>query len=273
MIFGVTKRTFSRFLANDCMGLAKEIAYNSLLAFFPAILALVGLLDLLGAYGTLEQFLNPVAPTSVTDLIRTFQRDTSGGSVLALILGLAGALWAASGAMGAIVKSVNRTYAREETRPFWKLKLMSLGLVAVSAVVVIGDLVLVVTGGTIGNAIAHRADLGGEFTWIWNIARWPIAFAGVLLLAALIYAVAPNIEPRNWRWVTPGAILSGVLWLVLSGLFALYTSLSSSYTKTYGSLAGAIVLLLWLNYSAWAILFGAELNAELERTSTRSKKL
>jgi len=263
----MVKRAFSNFLANDCMGLAKEIAYSSLLAFFPAIVALVGLLDLLGAYGSLEQFLGPVAPAAVTSLIHTFQQDSHGrGSVIALLLGLAGALWAASGAMGAIVKSVNRTRGREETRPFWKLKLVSLALVIATAIVVIGTLLLVVVGGTLGDAIARKAQLGGSFTWTWNIARWPIAFAAVLLLVALVYFLAPDIEQRRWRWLTPGSAVAGVLWLALSSLFALYSSLSSSYSKTYGSLAGAIVLLLWLNYTSWAILFGAELDAEVERT-------
>jgi membrane protein len=264
---GIVRRALANFLANDCMGLAKEIAYSSLLAFFPAIVALVGLLDLLGAYGSLEQFLRPVAPAAVTSLIKTFQRDSrGGGSVVALVLGLGGALWAASGAMGAIVKSVNRTHDCKETRPFWKLKLISIVLVIASAIVVIGTLLLVVVGGTLGDAISRKATLGGSFTWAWNIARWPIAFAAVLLLIALVYYLAPNFEQRHWRWVTPGTAVAGVLWLVLSGLFALYSSLSSSYSKTYGSLAGAIVLLLWLNYTSWAILFGAEVDAEVDRS-------
>ena len=126
-------------------------------------------------------------------------------------------------------------------------------------------LLLIVLGGTLGNAISRRAQLGGSFTWVWNIARWPIAFAAVLLLFALIYYLAPNSDQRNWRWVTPGSVTGGVMWLALSGLFALYTSFSDSYTKTYGTLAGGIILLLWLNYSAWAVLLGAELNAQLDR--------
>jgi membrane protein len=100
---------------------------------------------------------------------------------------------------------------------------------------------------------------------VWNFARWPIAFGIVLLLFGLVYGLAPNAERRGWKWLSPGALVAGVMWLALSGLFALYTSLSSSYSKTYGALAGGIVLLLWLNYTAWAILFGAELNSELDR--------
>jgi membrane protein len=262
----VFKRTFKEFLGDDCMGLAQQVAYSSLLAFFPAIVALVGLLDLVNAYDSLQQFLNPVAPKAVTELIQSFQDDTSGGgSVLAFVIGIFGAVWAASGAMGAIVKSVNRAYDRMETRPFWKVRIISIILVVASGIVTAGMLLLIVLGGTLGDAIARKAHLGGAFTWIWNLARWPLAFVAVLLFFALIYYLAPNLDQRKWNWVTPGSLFGGIAWLVLSGLFALYTSFSDSYTKTYGTLAGGIVLLLWLNYTAWAILFGAELNSELDR--------
>ena len=248
------------------MGLAQQVAYSSLLAFFPAVVALVGLLDLLNAYGTLRSFLAPVAPRAVTTLIESFQHDTrGGGSVVALVVGLAGAVWAASGAMGAVVKSVNRAYERIETRPFWKLRLISILLVLAAGVVVAGMLLLVVLGGTLGDAIAHQAHLGGAFTWLWNIVRWPIAFVAVLLFFALVYYFAPDLDHRRWRWITPGSAVGAVLWVALSGLFALYTAFANSYTKTYGTLAGGIVLLLWLNYSAWSLLFGAELNSELAR--------
>jgi membrane protein len=260
------KRSGKQFLADDCMGLAQEVAYSSLLAFFPAVIALVGLLDLINAYSTLESFLRPVAPKAVLTLIQTFRTDTGGsGSVAALLIGLLGATWAASGAMNAIVKAVNRAYDREETRPFWKVRLISIVLVFATAVVTIGMMLLIVFGGTLGDAIARRAHLGGAFQWIWGIARWPLAFVVVLLLFGLIYSLGPNFEQRSWKWITPGALLGGVMWLALSGLFALYTAFSDSYTKTYGTLAGGIVLLLWLNYSAWAILFGAELNSELDK--------
>jgi membrane protein len=248
------------------MGLAQQIAYSSLLAFFPAVVALIGLLDLANAYGALRSFLDPVAPKAVTQLIQTFQQDSGGsGSVVALVAGVAGAVWAASGAMGSVVKAVNRAYDRLETRPFWKVRIISIVLVVATGIVTAGMLILVVLGGTLGHAIAHKAHAGSAFSLVWNVARWPIAFAAVLLLFALIYYLAPNDDVRSWRWVTPGSFLGGVLWLALSGLFALYTAFSNSYTKTYGTLAGGIVLLLWLNYTAWAILFGAELNSELDR--------
>ena len=184
---------------------------------------------------------------------------------MAVVVGAFGAVWAASGAMGSIVKAVNRAYDRTETRPFWKVRLISIVLVVATGIVTAGMLLLIVLGGKLGDAIARQAHLGGAFEWIWNIFRWPLAFVAVLLLFALIYYLAPNKEQRSWKWVTPGSLVGGAMWLALSGLFALYTAFSGSYSKTYGALAGGIILLLWLNYTAWAILFGAELNAELDR--------
>jgi membrane protein len=248
------------------MGLSQQVAYSSLLAFFPAVIFLVGLLDVLGAYDSLQSFLNPVAPKSVTDIIRRLKQDSGGGgSMVAIVLGAFGAVWAASGAAGTIVKAVNRAYDRVETRPFWKVRLISIVLVGASGIVLAGMLLLIVLGGKLGDAIAKKAHFGGEFTWFWNIFRWPLAFVAVLLLFALIYYLAPNKEQRNWKWITPGSLVGSLMWLALSGLFALYSAFSSSYSRTYGSLAGGIVLLLWLNYSAWAVLFGAELNSELDR--------
>jgi membrane protein len=254
-------------MADDCMGLAQQVAYSSLLAFFPAVIFLVGLLGLLDAYDTLKDFLRPVAPKSVLDTIDQIRDDSSGnaGSAIAFVVGAAGATWAASGAMASIVKAVNRAYNRLETRPFWKVRLISLVLVVLSALVTAGMFLLIVFGGPLGDAIAKRAHLGGAFDLVWGILRWPVAFAAVLLLFSLIYYLAPNQKQRNWQWVSPGSLVGALLWLALSGLFALYTSFSDSYSRTYGSLAAGVVLLLWLNYTAWAVLFGAELNSELDR--------
>jgi membrane protein len=260
------KRAGKEFMADDCMGLSQQVAFSSLLAFFPAIVFLVGMLNLVGAYDDLQDFLNPVAPQAVTDLIQQLQEDSSaGGSAIAVVVGVFGAVWAASGAMNAVVKAVNRAYDRLETRPFWKVRIISIVLVAASGLVTAGMLLMIVLGGKLGEAIANQANLGSAFEWVWNIIRWPLAFVVILLLFALIYFLAPNKDQRDWKWITPGSLVGGATWLALSGLFALYTAFSGSYSATYGALAGGIILLLWLNYSAWAVLFGAELNAELDR--------
>ena len=262
----VFKRAFKSFLEDDCMGLSTQVAFSSLLAFFPAMVFLVGLLDLVGAYETLKDFLAPVAPGEVLDTIETLQEDTSKStSVIAFVVGAAAATWAASGAVNAVIKAVNRAYERVETRPFWKTRLIAIVLVVLTGLVLAGLLLLIVFGGPLGTAIADQAGLGSAFELVWAILRWPLAFAAILIFFALVYYLAPNVEVRNWTWLTPGSLVGALMWLALSGLFALYTSFSDSYSKTYGALASGIVLLLWLNYSAYALLFGAELNSELDK--------
>jgi membrane protein len=264
----VFKRTAKQFLADDCLGLAQQVAFSSLLAFFPSVILLIGLLGLIHAYEDLKRFLGTVAPNAVIKAIDFAQESAagkSGASTVAFLVGLFLALWAASGAMSAVIKAVNRAYDRQETRAFWKVRLYALILVIATGLTTAGLFLLIVFGGPLGEAIAKRARFGGAWDWIWGVFRWPIAFCVILLFFALVYYLAPNTDRRNWKWVTPGSLVGSILWLVLSGLFALYTHFSSSYDKTYGSLAGGIILLLWLYYSALALLFGAELNAELDR--------
>lgn len=262
----VFRRTFSEFLADDCMGLAREVAYSALLAFFPATAFLLGLLGVLHLYDEVQSLLATVAPHGVISFIEGLQRDQSGSAkVFALVIGGAGAVWAASGAMGSVIKAVNRAYDQDETRPFWKLRLIAIVLVLLMGVTMIAASVLIVFGGPLGHAIADKADLGTAFNVVWSILRWPIAFVAVLVLFGFIYSLAPNTANRHWRWLTPGSLLAATLWLALSALFTLYVTFAGSYSRTYGSLAAGVILMLWLNYTAWAILFGAELNSELER--------
>jgi len=230
------------------------------------VIFLVGLLDLVDAYDDLRGFLRPVAPGAVLDTINEISQTTNkGASATAFVLGAAGAVWAASGAMNSVMKAVNRAYDRMETRPFWKVRLTAIALVLLTGVVTAALLLLIVFGGPLGEALADRIYLGGAFDLVWAILRWPIAFLAILFFFAVVYYVAPNEDVRNWKWVSPGSLVGGVLWLVLSGLFAVYTSLSDSYNETYGAIASGIVLLLWLNYSAFALLFGAQINSELDR--------
>jgi membrane protein len=260
------KRSFAQFLKDDCMGLSQQVAYSSLLAFFPAVAFLVGALGLFNLFDDVENLLDPIAPDGVIKFIEGLQKDSQGGaSAAAFVLGFFGAVWAASGAMTTIVKAVNRAYETFETRPFWRTRAIAILLVVATGVTTAGVFLLIVVGGSLGDAIAKEAGLGGAFQWIWGILRWPIAFTAILLFFALVYYLGPNKEQRNWKWVTPGSVLGSVLWLILSGLFALYVTFAGDYTKTYGTIATGIILLLWLNYSAFALLYGAELNSELDR--------
>jgi len=248
------------------MGLSQQIAYSSLLAFFPAMAFIVGALGLFHLFDDVKKLLDPIAPNGVIKFITGLESDSRGGtSAAAFVIGFFGAVWAASGAMSSVIKAVNRAVERRETRPFWKVRAVAILLVVSSGITTAGIFLLIVVGGSLGDAIAKKAQLGGAFQWTWGIVRWPLAFAAILLFFGLVYYLAPNKEERTWKWITPGSLLGGLLWLVLSGLFALYVTYAGNYTKTYGTIASGVILLLWLNYSAFALLFGAELNAELER--------
>jgi membrane protein len=269
----VFKRAFKEFIKDDCMGLANQVAFSSILAFFPALIFLIGLLGLFGddAYNELGDLLGRVAPSQVNDAIEIAKKSSAenpGASVLAFVLGGLLAIWAASGAMSAVIKAVNRAYDRMETRPFWRVRLIAIVLVVVNGLVLAGMFIFIVFGGPLGEAIAAKAGLGGAFELLWDLLRWPLALVVLLFFFALVYYAAPNVEQRNWKWVTPGSVVGALAWLALSGLFAIYTSFAGSYDKTYGSLAGGIILLLWLNYSAMALLFGAELNSELDHQAS-----
>jgi membrane protein len=260
------KSSFSDFMRDDCMGLAQQIAYSSLLAFFPAVAFLVGALGIFHLFDDVEQLLDPIAPSGVITFISSLQHDSKGGaSVAAFVIGFFGAVWAASGAMGSVIKAVNRAYELQETRPFWRVRVIAIVLVVSTGIATAGVFLLVVVGGSLGDAIAEKAGLGGAFQWTWAILRWPVTFCAILLFFALVYYLAPNKKVRSWKWITPGSLLGSLLWLALSALFALYVTYAGNYTKTYGTIASGVILLLWLNYSAFALLYGAELNSELER--------
>jgi membrane protein len=253
-------------MKDDCMGLAQQIAYSSLLAFFPAMAFLVGALGLFHLFDDVKTLLDPIAPNGVIKFISSLQQDSDEGtSAVAFVIGLFGAVWAASGAMGSVIKAVNTAYERQETRPFWRVRAIAILLVVLSGITTAGIFLLIVVGGDLGDAIAKKAHLGGAFDWIWAVLRWPVAFSAILFFFALVYYLAPNKEARDWKWITPGSLIGGILWLALSGLFALYVTFAGHYTKTYGTIASGVILLLWLNYSAFALLYGAELNSELER--------
>jgi membrane protein len=224
------KGSFSAFMRDDCMGLSQQIAYSSLLAFFPAVAFVIGALGVFNLFDNVEQLLDPIAPQGVITFITNLQKDSGGGtSGVAFVLGFFGAVWAASGAMGTIMKAVNRAYELQETRPFWRSRMVAIILVVATGLTTAGVFLLIVVGGSLGDAIAKKAGLGGVFQWTWAILRWPIAFCAILLFFALVYFLGPNMRQRNWKWVTPGSILGSALWLVLSGLFALYVTFAGNY--------------------------------------------
>ena len=266
----IVKKTAREFSKDQCTDLAAALTYYAVLALFPAILALVSLLSIFGqgqsGENALMGIVRQVAPSAVGTLqgvVDQLSHSHSGG--IGLIIGLLGALWSASGYIGAFGRAMNRMYEITEGRPFYKLRPMML-LVTVIAVIMVAlvAVALVVTGpvaGAVGNAIGA----GSTAVTVWNIVKWPVILAVVVVVVAILYYATPNIKQPKFRWISVGAAIAVVVWIVASVAFAFYVSNFSSYNKTYGSLAGAIVFLLWLWITNLALLFGAEFDSETER--------
>ncbi|MEU6117282.1 YihY/virulence factor BrkB family protein [Streptomyces sp. NPDC047117] len=265
----VLKRTAKEFQKDNLTDLAAALTYYGVLAIFPAALALVSILGLLGS-GTIQQLIDNVgefAPGSTRDVVTNVlkQMQGSGGAGIALIIGIVAALWSASGYIAAFIRASNTVYDIEEGRPTWKVLLTRFLTTVVTVVLLALISMAVVFTGTLAQKTGDALGLGSTAVTIWNIAKWPVMVILISFIIALLYWAAPNVR-RRFRWVTPGSLLAVVLWLVASGLFALYVANFSSYNKTYGSLAGIIIFLVWLWISNLAILLGLEFNAEMERS-------
>jgi len=270
----LAKRTASEVLADNCLGLAAQLAYYFFLALFPALLFLVAIVSFVPVHGLLDTItgsLARVAPYEalklIQDQILNIAHQKNGGL---LTLGMIGTIWSTSSGVSAIIDTLNQVYDIQEARPWWKVKLMALGLTVGLAIFIVISTVLVLVGPEIGEKIADVANLGAAFTWTWKIAQWPVVFALVTLAIALIFYYAPDAE-QEWVWITPGSIFATVAWLLISLGFRFYVSHFASFNATYGAIGGAVVLMLWFYASALAILVGAELNAEIEHASPYGK--
>ena len=264
-------RPFREFSDDQCTDLAAALTYYSILALFPAAIALLSLVGLVGqgkeTVDTLLDILRDVGASSAADTLEPTltQLSQSQGAGIGLIIGLAVALWSASGYVGAFGRGMNRIYEIDEGRPIWKLRpamlLVTLVTVVLTAIVALG---LVLTGPA-AQAVGNALGLGSTVVTVWNIAKWPVLLAVVVLIVALLYYATPNVKQPKFRWISIGAIVAILTWIVASAAFGFYVANFASYNKTYGSLAGVIVFLLWLWITNLALLFGAELDAELER--------
>jgi membrane protein len=259
-------------LADAITDLAAALAYYSFLAIPALLLVTLGLFSVLAGPGTIDTVLGkldtvvpPEALTLIRDSLERSLQNQSGGVAL-LALGAVLALWTATGAMNALMRGLNVAYGRKETRNFLRQRLVALAMLG-CAVVAVGLVVgLLVLGPVIADAVGRAIGLESAFKWIWWTAQWPILVLGLLAVFAVILYLGPNVEHRRWRFLTPGAVVAVVVWLLASGLFAVYVALAGSYNKAWGSLAAVIILLTWLWLSALALLLGAEINAEVERS-------
>jgi membrane protein len=268
----VLRKTAREFSGDGCTDLAAALTYYAVLALFPAMIAILSLVGLFGqgqsTVDTLLQILDDVGAGSAGDTLEpTLQSlsDTSGRAGLAFVVGLALALWSASGYIGAFGRAMNKIYEVDEGRPFWKLRPVML-IVTVIAVVIAASigLALVLTGPA-AKAVGDAIGAGSTAVQVWDIAKWPVVLLAVVLLVAILYYATPNVRQPKFRWISVGAVLAILTWMVASALFGFYVANFSSYDKTYGTLAGVIVFLLWLWITNLALLFGAELDSELER--------
>jgi membrane protein len=265
----VVRRTISEFSKDQCTDLAAALTYYAVLALFPAIIALLSLVGLVGNPATTAKTLIDIIKTagvSSASIEKTImQLSSSTGAGLALVVGLATALWSASGYVGSFGRAMNRVYEVEEGRPFWKLRPTMLLVTAISVVLVAVVLVGLVVSGPAAKAVGDAIGLGSTAVLVWNIAKWPVMLVIVVFMVALLYYATPNVKQPKFRWLSIGALFAIVVWVIASALFGFYVANFSSYNKTYGALAGVIVFLLWLWLTNIALLFGAEVDSELER--------
>src|SRR4051794_3564507 len=267
----VVRKTLREFSADQCTDLAAALTYYSVLALFPAAIALTSLLGLVGqgtqAVDQVLKILGDVGASGVVSSVGPTLRKLAGSQAAgwALVLGILGALWSASGYVGAFGRALNRIYEQGEGRPIWKLRPAMLLLTAVLVVLVAVALLGLVISGPATSAVGNAIGIGSTAQTVFSIIKWPIILALVVLVVALLYYFTPNVRQPKFRWVSVGAVLAIVTWAVASVAFGFYVANFSSYDKTYGSLAGVIVFLLWLWITNLALLFGAELDAELER--------
>ena len=266
----VLKRTVAEFRDDNLTDWAAALTYYSVLAIFPALIVLVSILGLVGESATqpLIDNLGTVAPGPAkeifTSAIKNLQGDQGAAGVL-FVVGLLGALWSASGYVGAFMRASNAIYDIEEGRPIWKTLPVRVTLTLVLLTLLAISTIAVVLTGALAEKVGDLVGLGSTTVTVWNIAKWPVLLVVVSFMFALLYWAAPNVKHPGFRWISPGGILGVVGWLIASGAFGLYVSNFASYNKTYGALGGVIVFLVWLWISNIMILLGAEFNAELER--------
>jgi len=265
------RKTMREFMADQCTDLAAALTYYAVLSLFPALIALVSLLGVFGqgerSIDTILSLVNDVAPGGTADVLRAplEQFSSSPAAGFALVLGILVAIWTASGYVGAFSRAMNRVYEIEEGRPFWKLRPMQLGVTLISILLILIMLVILIVSGPVTTFVGNALGLGETLQVVWSITKWPVLALAVVLIVAILYYATPNAKQPRFRWISLGALVALITLVVASFLFGLYVTNFSNYDRTYGSLAGVVVFLLWLWIANLALLFGAQFDPELER--------
>jgi membrane protein len=267
---GVLKRTASEFSEDNLTDWAAALTYYAILSIFPALLVLVSLVGLAGqsATQTLLDNIGAIAPGPAKDIltqaVQNLQKSQGAAGVL-FVIGLLGALWSASGYIGAFMRAANSVWEVEEGRPVWKTMPLRVGVTAVMLILLTLSGLAVVITGPLAKTVGDIVGLGSAAVTAWDIAKWPVLVLIVAFMIALLYYATPNVKHPKFQWISPGSLVAVLLWIVASALFAFYVANFGSYNKTYGALGGVIVFLTWLWITNVVILFGAEFNAEIER--------
>ena len=267
---GTVKRTLKEFSEDNLTDWAAALTYYGVLALFPALIALLSIIGLLTDPKTLTDALTAVVPASAAKTLNPVIEQLAGNTApvgFGLILGLVGAVWSASGYVGAFTRAANVVYETPEGRKIWKLKPLQLLVTLVGILFAAVIVSLLVLSGPVVDAIARAIGIGDTGVTIWNIVKWPVVLVVLALMIAVLYYSTPNVKLRGFKWVSPGAGVAIVVAVVASALFAFYVGNFGSYNKTYGALAGVIVFLIWFWLINVALLFGIELDAEIERTT------
>ena len=267
----ITRKTVREFGKDQCTDLAAALTYYTVLAMFPALLALVSILGLVGqaesTTNTMLDFLKEFAPGSAVEVLEgpIKQLTSSSAAGFTLIVGIVGALWSASGYVKAFGRSMNRIYEVDEGRPAWKLLPTQLLVTLVLILLVAALLIMLVISGPIAETLGNVIGLGAESLTIWNIAKWPVMALFAVLVIAILYYATPNVKQPKFRWMSMGAFIALIVLAIVTLGFSFYVSNFGNYNATYGAIGGVIVLLLWLWLANVSLLFGAEFDAEVER--------
>jgi len=266
----VLKRTGKEFSEDNLTDWSAALTYYGILSIFPALIVVVSIVGLVGPSATqpLIDNVSTFAPGPARDVLTnaiTGLASAQSAAGLLFVIGLAAALWAASAYVAAFMRASNAIYDIEEGRPIWKTIPLRIVVTVVVLVLLAASSIMVVLTGPLADKVGQLLGIGGGAVIAWDIVKWPVLLLFVSLIFAILYWAAPNVRHPGFRWVTPGGIFAVLVWIVASAAFAVYLANFGSYNKTYGTLGGVVAFLVWLWISNVAILFGAELNAELQR--------
>jgi membrane protein len=277
--WAILKRTVKEFRDDNLTDWAAALTYYGVMSLFPMLVVLVALLGLIGQQSTITTMIDSLRSAGLKDAASSVSGPLNevvhhkGGAGALLGFGLLGSLWSASGYIGAFMRAMNAVYEVKEGRPFWRLRPLQVAITLAGVLVLSVVAIAVVVSGPIAKAVGSAVGVGPTAVTVWGIVKWPVMLVVVMAMIAGLYYLSPNVRQPKLRWVSPGAVVAVLAWVAASAGFGVYVSHFNSYGKTYGTLGGVITFLVWMWISNLALLFGAELDSELERERELRKGL